>query len=900
VVAISLYRALLWCYPAPFRDEYGSEMLAAFAAQLDDAKRHGGWWTAALVELQTITDLFLTAPKEHYHVTRLDIRHAFRTLASQPGFATVAVLSLALGIGANVAIFGLLNSVLFRALPVKDAKSLIMLTDPESSGFGNGSQGGERALLSYTEFEQLRDRTGVFSSLMACESELDQIEGRIDSAQAEELRPRLVSNNYFQTLGVRALVGRTLQPTDDLHAPYAVISYDLWQRRFGGRMEALGDKIAFHKGIFTVIGVMPASFFGETVGERPDVWLPLGMQPALLPGRDYLHDNPQDPSKEMWLHVFGRLKPGVTIQKAQAAANFVFKQDLQSFYSSRLSAKEAKTFMNQWLKLRPAATGASELRHQVSGPLKLLLAASALVLLIACANVGNLFLSRLTGRTRELAVRSALGASRPQLVRQIGTESLVIAALGGMASLLVAWVLRIGLLRLFGNGVWLSTSPDFHVLAFAFCVSVCAGVVLGLAPIIRTLKTEIVTGLREQGRGLTGSSLWLRTGRAIVAGQLALSLPLLVGAGLLLRTFYNLQQVNIGFEKDHVLTFDLDALSAGYAGAQQFRLFSDVLEQVRSIPGVHAATFSNNGFLSGNDSRDGIDVEGYVPKGKEDRHSRYEHVGPDFFSSLGIPIRLGREITSRDSRSSQRICVINEAFAKTFFAGRNPLGLHVTQKFGKDRNTLEVVGVVANSRQKDLRGEVEPRFYVPAEQPLFPLDSVVYEVRTAGAPLSVVAAVRKKVLSMNPELTMSEVRPLSTLIDQRITQDRILGRLTTGFGTVGLLLAAIGLYGVLSYAVGRRTGEIGIRKALGAPEQAVIAMIMRETGWLVAIGFGAGLILTIATVRLISSRLYGLAPTDPVALVSAIVVLAVVAFGAAWLPSYRAARIDPLVALRYE
>lgn len=295
--AIGLYRALLRCYPASFRQEYGSEMLAAFAAQVREARQQGGRWVAAFIELQTIVDLLLTAAKEHYHVTRLDMRYAIRTLVSQPGFTIVAVLSLALGIGANIAIFSLLNSVLLGSLPVEDPKSLIMLTNPESSGFGNGSQGGERTLLTYTEYEQLRDRTGVFSSLMACESQLDRVQAAIDSRQPEELRFRMVSNGYFETLGVPALVGRTLQPSDELQSPYAVISYELWQRRFGGRVEAIGQKITIRKAIFTVIGVMPASFFGETVGEQPDLWMPLGMQPTILPGHDFLHDSPGTPRR---------------------------------------------------------------------------------------------------------------------------------------------------------------------------------------------------------------------------------------------------------------------------------------------------------------------------------------------------------------------------------------------------------------------------------------------------------------------------------------------------------------------------------------------------------------------------------------------------------------------------
>ncbi len=900
MMAVALYRVLLRCYPAPFRQEYGSEMLAAFAEEVREANQQGGRWAAALIQLRTIVDLLFTASKEHFHVTRLDIRYTMRALISQPGFTTVAVLSLALGIGANIAIFSLLNSILLSSLPVRDPKTLMMLTDPASSGLGSGSQGGDRTLLTYTEFEQLRDRTGVFSTLMASQSELDRIQARVDSSQPEEVRSRMVSNAYFETLGTPALIGRTLRPADELRAPYAVISYDFWERRFGGRMEAVGRTITIHSGVFSIIGVMPPSFFGETVGERPDVWLPLGMQPAILPGRDYLHDKPQDPSKDMWLHVFGRLKPGVTIEKAQAAANLVFKQELQSFYAARLAPEKAKGFLNQRLVLRRAATGASILRTQAAGPLKLLLAASGLVLLIACANLGNLLLARQTARTRELAVRIALGASRRQIIRQVATESLVIAALGGFASLLLAWFLSVGLLRLFSDSVRLPALPDLHVLVFAFCLTSLAGIAVGLMPIFSTFGFEVATGLREQGRGLTGSAAWLRAGRSIVAGQLALTLPLLVGAGLLLRTFYNLQEANIGFEKEHVLTFQIDALTLGLSGAQQFRLFSDVQNQVRSVPGVRAASFSNNGLFTGNDARDSIDVEGYVPKGKDDRRSRYEHVGPNFFSALGIPIRLGREISDRDTMSGPKVCVINEAFAKTFFRGRNPLGLHVTQKFANDRNTFEIVGVVQNSRKNNLRGDVETRFYVPAAQPTFPLDSAVFEVRTVGDPLRAVTAVRKSILSWNSNLTMTNVSPLPVIINRRIAQDRILGRLSTVFGIVGLVLAAIGLYGVLSYAVARRTGEMAIRKALGAPEGAVILMILRETGWLLAIGFGAGSALSVAAIQVLHSRLYGLSSTDPVALISAVGLLAIVALLAALLPALRASRVDPLVALRYE
>jgi predicted permease len=886
MLPICLYRTLLWCYPAQFRREYGAEMAGAFAEQVREARQYGGRWAEASIWLHTIFDLFLTAPPEHSHVIQQDVRYALRTLAAQPGFAVVAVLSLALGIGANTAIFSLLNSVLLSALPVHDPQSLVMLTNPASNGVMIGGKSGEREELTYSEFCQLRDLSSVFASLMACQIEPERVPVRIDGSEPEEIVVQLVSSGYFSTLGVPALLGRTLGPDDDRAAPNAVISYDYWHRRFGRRAEVLGSRIAIRQGVFSIIGVAPASFFGETVGQRPEIWVPLSNQPAVLPGRDWLHENPGDQDKVMWLHVFGRLKPGMRIETAQAAANVTFQQGLAAFYGSAERAR------SQWLKLRPAARGASQIRGQFAEPLTMLLLASGLVLLIACANLGNLLLTRTTARMREMSLRLALGAGRGRLIRQLLTESMVVACLGGIAGLGAAWILRAGLLRLVSDTIHLPGTPDARVLGFAFALTLVAGVILGLLPALRTMSVNASAGLKEQGRGLTGSAAWLRTGKSVVVGQVALSLPLLVGAGLLLRTLQNLQQVDLGYAKERLFLMRVDVQMAGYEEQRRLPLFQRLLERVRAVQGVRAASYSKSGLFLGSRSSGHVEVEGYTPEGGEGVRSVWDHVGPDYFSTLGIPLLLGREITERDQPSSNKVCVINEAFAKRFFTGRNPLGMHV------DR--YETVGVARDSRNGSLRDEVEARFYISAAQPTDVPRFITFVVRTVAEPSSVLAAVRQAILSEDRNLPITAVSTLTQLVDRQMEQDRLLARLSTAFGVVGLFLAAIGLYGVVSYGVARRTNEIGIRKALGAPDSAVMAMILRETVLLLAVGLVSGVALCVAGMRFITSRLYGLAPTDPVALGVAITALTGVALVAAWLPAHRASRVDPSVALRYE
>jgi predicted permease len=582
-------------------------MVCAFVEQVQEAREYGGWRAETSVWIRTIFDLFLTAPQEHFHVMHQDLRYAIRALASQPGFAAVAVLSLALGIGANTAIFSLINSVLLSALPVHDPQSLVMLTNPASNGITVGSKSGEREELTWAEFRQLRDLSTLFSSLMACQIEPEPVPVRVGGSEAEETLVQMVSSEYFSTLGVPALLGRTLSADDDPSAPYAVISYEFWQHGFGRRSDVLGTTITIRQGVFSIIGVAPPSFSGETVGQRPDVWVPLTLQPVVLPGREWLHENPGG-DKVMWLHVFGRLKPGVRIETAQAAANVAFQQSLAVFYGS------AERASKQWLKVRPAARGASQIRAQMAEPLTMLLGASGLVLLIACANLSNLLLARTATRTREISVRLALGASRGRLIRQMFTESMVIAFLGGLAGLAAAWMLRAGLLILVLERIHVPVTPDVRVLGFAFVLTLAAGLILGLLPVLRTMNLNATSGLKEQGRGLTASAAWLRAGRFVVFGQVALSLPLLIGAGLLLRSFQNLQQADLGYVKERLILVRVDVQMGGYEEQRRVPVFQRLLERVRAAPGVSAASYSKSGLFLGSRSSGHIEMEGHTQK----------------------------------------------------------------------------------------------------------------------------------------------------------------------------------------------------------------------------------------------------------------------------------------------
>jgi len=895
MTAQAIYRAFLLCYPAAFRREYGREMQLAFADQLDEARHQG---SVLAVWLGAAADVFTVAPKEHWHVILQDVKYALRTMASSPAFTAVAIFSLALGIGPNTAIFSLWNGVLHSSLPVPQPEQLVMLTDPNSVGVSQGSQDGARSLLTYAEFEQLRDHADGFSGMMASQSSLDRWQVRVQNSEWEEAHGRLVSGSYFQVLGVTPIMGRAFNESD---LPYAVISYDYWQRRFGGSPDVLGKTVTVRKAALTILGVAPQGFIGETSGQQPDLWVPLRMQPGVLPGRDWLHDKGAD--KVMWLHVFARLRPGVSIAQAQASANAVFHSGLEAYYGAILSPEAQRQLLDQRLVVRPASAGASNVRQQLADPLKILLAAVGVVLLIACGNLANLLLARGTARQREVALRLSLGASRARLIRQLLTESLVLASIGGVAGLAGAFVLHRLLVRMISQGesdFQMAFRLEPRVLAFCLGATFLASLLFGLLPAWLTTKTDVSAGLKSQGRSMTGSTGQLRWGRLLVAAQLALSLPLLVGSGLLLRTLHNLQNANLGYSADRLLVVRVDAQTAGYEAQRVPPLIRQLLDQIVRVPGVRAASYSDNGLFSGRDSADEIEVEGYVRTGDKDKGSRWDQIGPGYFTTLGVPMLMGRDINEGDQPSSTKVCVINEAFARKFFAGRNPIGMRITNVYADNRVVYYIVGVAKDSRSHSLRRDVDPRYYVAATQPLSELDGAVFIVRTSTDTGPVLKGIQQVIRSIDPTIPILHATTVEDRLKLRLAQDRIITQLAAAFGLVALLLSAVGLYGVLAYGVVRRRSEIGIRIAMGAQPRRVVKMILGETWTMVIAGLVFGGALAYGASRLIASQLYGLAPYDPATLTTAVAVLALVALLAAYLPARRASRLDPMVALRQE
>jgi predicted permease len=900
--AHAVYRALLHGYPAPFRHEYGEQMRLMFAEQLGEARRTGAWGHEAQLWARAVLDLLTVAPREHWHVLKQDLRYAFRSMKARPGFASVAILSLALGIGANTAIFSLWNSVLNAALPgVDHPQALVMLSNPNSIGMMRGRWNtrtdGPRSWLSYAEFEQLRDQASVFSMLMASETSLSTWQGRVDRGQPESIRGRLVSGGFFQVLGAQPAIGRLFTTQEDSGEPaYAVISHAYWQRRFGGRPDVIGRTLSLRDTVVAITGVTRAGFVGETSGQLPDVWLPIRLQPRVLPPGDWLHEQP--PDKMMWLHVFGRLKPGVSESQAEAQANAIFQTGLESFYGAAMTARQ-REFLDQRLVLQSAARGASSTRQDISSSLRVLLVAVGILLLIACANLANLLLARGAARRAEVAIRLSLGASRARLIRQLVTESLALSLIGGIVAIGVAYALHrllVAMLREVESQFFMSFAFDVPMLVFALAATIGAAVAFGALPAWQMTRSDPGAQLKDSSRGAIGSVRELRSGRWLVGVQLVLSLPLLVAAGLLVRTAYNLQHADLGFRPERLLLARVDLGTLAQDVARRDRLLRDLRTSLERIPGVEAATFSHLGLFGGGFSTAMIEVEGVSTE--PDPEGPLDRVGAGYFTTLGIPIRRGRDISETDGADTRKVCVINDAFSQRFFDRRDPMGLHVTT-VGDDgaRVAYEIVGIAGNARTGSLRGDVAPRFFVPAEQRPSLGTTRTFMIR-AAAGATVISAVRKTVTDADSTLSLSEIASIEEQMAPYTADERNIAQLGVVFGTAALMLAAIGLYGVLSFGVARRASEIAIRIALGALPHHVIAMIVRENTALVVAGLVLGGTVTLWGSRLLEARLYGVAPQDPLTLTIALGVLLLVAFIATYLPARRASKVDPVTALR--
>ncbi|PYT39140.1 MAG: permease [Acidobacteria bacterium] len=846
-----------------------------------------------------------------------DLRFALRILAKNHGFTLIAVLTLALGIGANTAIFSVLDSVLLRSLPVSHPEQLVTLSDPDEHGSSFGSEGGDRSLLAYSEFEYFRDHNETFSNIFAADSSLPTLEISIPNSsssagvQKEFVRVRLVSGDYFATLGVVPAAGTFFTREVDRArggASIAVLNYAFWKQRFGLDPQALGKTIQIRQTSFQIVGVTPPGFFGETVGAVPDLWVPMMMQDSIYPGRDLLTASKDLTNMHIWLQVMARLKPGVTPGQAKARVNVVFKGLLESKVSATISADQRRHDLDQRINLQPAANGSSMLREHFGEPLKILMAMVGFVLLIACANVANLLLARGAARQREFAMRIAIGAGRARLIRQLLTEGLVLAISGATAGLLLGnWADALLLHMVSGaasgaSSIRLDLQPDARVLGFTLGVTLLATVFFALIPSLNSTRLDLTPVLKSTPSGTSSEASQRRfpAGKILVVTQIAVSVILLVSAGLFVRSLSRLAEVKLGYNRENLILFRVDAAPAGYKGAAIPRFQLDLLARISAIPGLRGATVSKDGLFSGSESADPIAVEGYTAKPGEEMHSRMDHVGPSYFSTLGIPILMGREIEAQDTAGSVRAAVINQTFAHRFFPNTNPIGKYVRDTYPGNPAEMVVVGVAADAKYNDLREKALPRIYAPLANPMWENPAAFYEVRTYADPQAVIAALRQVAQEAAPTLTPIEVHTMSGLVDDSLQTDRFIEQLAGAFSLLALALAAIGLYGLMAYTVSRRTRDIGIRLALGAEPENVLWQVLRETLVLVLIGIGIGVPLALGGTHLVRSMLFGLGFADPVAILFAATLLTIVAALAGFVPAWRASRVDPMVALRYE
>jgi len=863
------------------------------------------------------------------HILR-DLRYAFRALARSPLFTSVALLSIALGIGANTAIFTLVDEVLLRQLPVKNPDQLVLFNGARNH-YGNNSGGN---MLSFPMYEDFRDdfvergtapalprvSLPVANGAPARRVFLGMFARRpiamnvgIDG-QTERVLGELVSGTYFQVLGVGAAIGRVIMPDDDKRGdgPVAVLSYDYWRTRFGADPKIIGQSITVNNNTLTIIGVSQAGFDGVDIGYVPSIRVPVLMKAQMTPNWDDV-----DNRRSRWVNVFGRLKPGVTIDQAKAALqpyfHGVLEQEVLDAAFSGTTTYTRGEFLKGQVDLLPAAQGRSPLRQQLSQPLWLLLAIVGGVLLIACANVASMLIARATTRQKEIAVRLALGASRGRIVGQLLVESVMLAAIGGVLGLIFAAMTTkflLGFLPVSDTPHVISGTIDNRILLFNFALSLATGLVFGLAPALRSTKPDLAPTLKDQVGAVVGGSGGVRLRKGLVVAQVMVSVLLLIGAGLFIRSLRNLRTLDLGLKTKNLIAFNLAPTLSGYTPLRAKQFDKQVADRVSAVPGVTGMAFAQMGLLEGNEWDSSMSVEGYEAKPGESMNPYCNAVSAGYFKTMGIPLIAGRDFDDRDARfeigdpkaqlPSYTVAIVNESYAKHYFGDRSPIGYHIG--FGTNPGTktpIEIIGVVKDSKYTGVRDEIPRQVFFAFLENDTAAGAVMY-VRTTNQPDAAFGAVSQVVRQMDSNIPIYNLRTLEHQIDQSLLNDRLVATLSTAFGVLATILAVIGLYGVMAFTVARRTREIGVRMALGAVPADVIWLVMREVLLLVGSGLGLGLIAAWGLSRFVSNQLYGVTGSDPLTIAGACLLLAVVAALAGYIPARRATRVNPVLALRYE
>ncbi|MGP8245899.1 MAG: ABC transporter permease [Bryobacteraceae bacterium] len=829
-----------------------------------------------------------------------DFRYSVRSLRKSPVFLAVAVLSLALGIGANTAIFTLINQLILQPLPVTDPEQLVMLAGRGKHYGGNNG----RDKISYPMYREIRDKNQVFSGMFCTypSTVSASFEGRTELIGAD-----FVSGNYFPVLGIGAAVGRVFHASDDLIQgghPLAVLSYGYWRARFGADRSIVGKKIVVNGRTLTIIGVSQAGFDGVEPGRAPQIRIPMTMKDDLPRASGYIGRLNDD--RFRWTEVFGRLKPGMTMEKAQAGLQPLFHQILNREVTEKPFAKASplvkREFLRMWMQAMPGSKGRSNLRSTYAKPLFALMGIVGLVLLIACSNLANLLIARASARQKEIAVRLALGAGRGRLIGQLLVESLVLAAVGGVLGVGLAVFIDQALIDFLPSGhtpLSLSATPDWTVLGFTFAVSLGAGALFGLVPAWQSTRPQLASTLKDQaGAVIHGGSAGLR--KALVVAQVSLSLLLLIGAGLFLQSLRNLKTLNPGFEVKNLAAFDVDPTLSRYDPKWTADYYRRLHERLSALAGVESQAFAEVPVLEDDEWDNWITIEGYSVKPDERPDPHMQYCSPGFFKTLKIPVLLGRDFDDRDAAGAPRVGIVNQKFVKRYFGDANPLGRHVG--FGIDPGTktnIEIVGVAGDTKYESMRDEIPYELYIPDTQKGFADGETVY-VRAQGDPARLFHTLRAAVAGVDASVPMHDMRTLDDQMDISLLTERLLATLSSVFGCLAILLAALGLYGVMAFMVARRTREIGIRMALGAAQGSVMWMVLRETLTLAGIGVAIGLGGAYAVTRLIQAQLFGVEPTDLLTLAAASLGIAAVTALAGYIPARRATAIDPMTALRWE